>query len=75
MRGDIGATAVSNTSGLAPSQRFFAGGDRSVRGFGLNELSPVEQATDADGIRKYDETTTRCWKRSAASTCSPARWS
>ena len=22
------------------SQRFFAGGDRSVRGFGLNELSP-----------------------------------
>jgi translocation and assembly module TamA len=48
MRGDIGATAVTDTAGLAPSQRFFAGGDRSVRGFGLNDLSPVQQATDPD---------------------------
>jgi len=46
MRGDVGATAVTDTAGLAPSQRFFAGGDRSVRGFGLNDLSPVQQATD-----------------------------
>ena len=45
MRAEIGATAVSSTSRLAPSQRFFAGGDRSVRGFGLNDLSPVEQVT------------------------------
>jgi translocation and assembly module TamA len=29
------------------SARFFAGGDNSVRGFGLNELSPL----DADGNR------------------------
>ncbi len=42
MRGDIGATAVSKTSSLATSQRFFAGGDRSVRGFGNNDLSPVD---------------------------------
>ena len=49
MRGDVGATAVTDTSGLAPSQRFFAGGDRSVRGFGLNDLSPVEETTDANG--------------------------
>jgi translocation and assembly module TamA len=55
VRGEIGATAVSSTSGLAPSQRFFAGGDRSVRGFGLNDLSPVEQATNADGSPKVDE--------------------
>jgi translocation and assembly module TamA len=54
MRGDIGATAVSNTTGLAPSQRFFAGGDHSVRGFGLNDLSPVEQATNPDGSLKFD---------------------
>jgi translocation and assembly module TamA len=54
MRGDIGATAVSNTTGLAPSQRFFAGGDHSVRGFGLNDLSPVEQATNPDGSPKFD---------------------
>jgi translocation and assembly module TamA len=46
LRGDIGATALSETSALAPSQRFFAGGDRSVRGFGINDLSPVEQVID-----------------------------
>jgi translocation and assembly module TamA len=55
VRGEVGATAVSSTSGLAPSQRFFAGGDRSVRGFGVNDLSPVEQATNADGSPKFDE--------------------
>ena len=55
MRADIGATAVSRTSDLAPSQRFFAGGDRSVRGFGLNDLSPVEQATDENGDPLVDE--------------------
>jgi translocation and assembly module TamA len=55
MRGEVGATAVSSTSGLAPSQRFFAGGDRSVRGYAVNSLSPVEQATNADGSPKFDE--------------------
>ncbi len=49
LRGDVGATALSQTSDLAPSQRFFAGGDRSVRGFGVNDLSPVEQAFDQNG--------------------------
>src|SRR6185436_3211933 len=56
MRADVGATAVTDTAGLAPSQRFFAGGDRSVRGFGLNDLSPVQQATDPDtGAPLVDE--------------------
>jgi translocation and assembly module TamA len=55
MRADVGATAVTDTSGLAPSQRFFAGGDRSVRGFGLNDLSPVQQATDENGEPLFDE--------------------
>lgn len=55
MRGDVGATAVTDTSGLAPSQRFFAGGDRSVRGFGLNDLSPVQQATDENGDPLFDD--------------------
>jgi translocation and assembly module TamA len=55
LRGDLGATALSSTSGLAPSQRFFAGGDRSVRGFGINDLSPVEQATDANGDPLFNE--------------------
>jgi translocation and assembly module TamA len=49
LRGDFGATALSNTSALAPSQRFFAGGDHSVRGFGINDLSPVQPAIDQNG--------------------------
>ena len=55
LRGDVGATAVSSTTGLAPSQRVFAGGDRSVRGFAVNELSPVAPAIDADGDPVLDE--------------------
>jgi translocation and assembly module TamA len=55
LRGDLGATALSRTSGLAPTQRFFAGGDRSVRGFGINDLSPVEQARGTDGTLLFNE--------------------
>jgi translocation and assembly module TamA len=56
MRGDLGATALSQTSGLAPSQRFFAGGDRSVRGFGKDDLSPLTPVIDrATGLQRVDE--------------------
>jgi len=54
MRGELGMTAVSQTSELAPSQRFFAGGDRSVRGFGLDELSPVRQVY-INGVPQYED--------------------
>ena len=40
LRGEVGASWINEFSELPASQRFFAGGDRSVRGFGLNELSP-----------------------------------
>ncbi len=40
LRAEIGASRVADFSELPASQRFFAGGERSVRGFGLNELSP-----------------------------------
>ncbi len=40
LRGEIGASWVNDFSELPASQRFFAGGDRSVRGFALNELTP-----------------------------------
>jgi translocation and assembly module TamA len=40
LRGELGASWINEFSELPASQRFFAGGDRSVRGFGLNELSP-----------------------------------
>lgn len=49
LRGELGATAVENFDALPASQRFFAGGDRSVRGFGLNELSPVDAQGDLIG--------------------------
>jgi translocation and assembly module TamA len=49
LRGQVGASAVGEFSSLPGSQRFFAGGDRSVRGFGLNELSPLEQGVKVGG--------------------------
>lgn len=56
LRGDLGATALSQTSDLAVSQRFFAGGDRSVRGFGRDDLSPVRVSTNADGEEVLEKT-------------------
>jgi translocation and assembly module TamA len=50
-RGELGATAVDDFDALPASQRFFAGGDRSVRGFGLNQLSPVNAEGDLIGGR------------------------
>lgn len=45
MRLDLAGTAIDETLDLPASQRFFAGGDRSVRGYEYNRLGP----TDADG--------------------------
>lgn len=42
LRGELGASVVNRFSVLPGSERFFAGGDRSVRGFGYNELSPLD---------------------------------
>jgi translocation and assembly module TamA len=42
LRDEIGATIVSRFNDLPGSMRFFAGGDRSVRGFAYEELSPTE---------------------------------
>ncbi len=41
LRGELGATEVSDFDDLPPSQRFFAGGDSSVRGYGYQQLSPT----------------------------------
>lgn len=59
-RAEVGTTAVKNFDELPPQYRFFAGGDRSVRGFGFNTLSPrVAQvvADPATGQPKIDATT------------------
>jgi translocation and assembly module TamA len=45
MRGEFGATQVEDFSALPPSQRFYAGGDQSVRGYSYQSLGP----TDVDG--------------------------
>ncbi len=55
LRGEAGLSAVADFSELPGSQRFFAGGDSSVRGFSLNDLSPTEQAFDSAGDPVLDE--------------------
>lgn len=45
LRGQFGTNAVGAATGLPASQRFFTGGDTSVRGYGFDDLGPV----DADG--------------------------
>jgi translocation and assembly module TamA len=49
--GEIGVTRIDSASNLPASQRFFAGGERSVRGFSLNELSPKDEEGRAVGGR------------------------
>lgn len=40
LRGEVGATASRSFAELPVTQRFFAGGDQSVRGFEYNSLGP-----------------------------------
>ncbi len=46
LRGEAGGSSVEEFAELPISQRFFAGGDRSVRGFRYKSLGPV----DDDGL-------------------------
>jgi translocation and assembly module TamA len=41
LRTELGASTVNDAANLPGQYRFFAGGDRSVRGFAFDELSPV----------------------------------
>lgn len=52
LRGEVGASLVAEFSELPGTVRFFAGGDRSVRGFGYNELSPVQVLKNPDGSER-----------------------
>ncbi|MFL6604622.1 MAG: autotransporter assembly complex protein TamA [Steroidobacteraceae bacterium] len=49
LRDEIGATMASRFSQLPVVERFFAGGDNSVRGFAYNSLSPTENVCDSKG--------------------------
>ncbi len=46
LRGEAGAMAARDFNALPPDMRFFAGGDRSIRGFGYQEIGE----TNADGV-------------------------
>lgn len=43
LRAELGATALDDASLLPVSQRFFAGGDYSVRGYDYNRLGPSDE--------------------------------
>jgi translocation and assembly module TamA len=49
LRGELGTSWVDDFSQLPASQRFFAGGDRSVRGFALDSLSPKDPNATSKG--------------------------
>jgi translocation and assembly module TamA len=51
LRGEVGASAVGDFQDLPGTFRFYAGGDRSVRGFAYNELSPVQMAPNGSLVR------------------------
>jgi translocation and assembly module TamA len=43
VRGEVGAMAVGSFDALPPDLRFFAGGDRSIRGFDYHEIGEVNE--------------------------------
>jgi len=51
MRGQIGAIAVEDFSKLPLTERFFAGGDQSVRGYGYQRLGPTDDTGEVVGGR------------------------
>ena len=48
-RVDVGASVVDEFANLPVSQRFFAGGDNSVRGYDYKSLGPVDENGDVVG--------------------------
>ena len=56
LRAELGVSLVNNFEDLPGIYRFFAGGDRSVRGFGYNSLSPEQLVPQRDGTIKPEKT-------------------
>jgi translocation and assembly module TamA len=55
-RGEAGVVVAGDYSKLPVIYRFLAGGDRSVRGFAYNSLSPVEEVLQDDGSTGLEKT-------------------
>ncbi|KEZ77726.1 autotransporter assembly complex protein TamA [Salinisphaera hydrothermalis] len=51
MRTELGAIETDNFNEVPPSQRFFAGGDRSVRGYAYQSISPTNSKNQDVGGR------------------------
>lgn len=51
VRGELGGTWVDRLSDLPVSERFFTGGDLTLRGYGYNELGPTDAFGDVVGGR------------------------
>ncbi|HET7921644.1 MAG TPA: autotransporter assembly complex family protein [Gammaproteobacteria bacterium] len=49
LRGEVGATVVSDFDTLPLSQRFFTGGDQSVRGYAYNSIGPRDSSGNVLG--------------------------
>ena len=64
--GEVGAMKVDDFDLLPPELRFFAGGDRSIRGFGYEEIGSRNEAGDVIGGDRLVEGTVeleRYWRR------------
>jgi translocation and assembly module TamA len=57
LRGEVGAMAVDDFDLLPPELRFFSGGDRSIRGFGYEEIGSRNAAGDVIGGDRLAEGT------------------
>jgi translocation and assembly module TamA len=62
LRGEAGAAAVKDYDELPATYRFFAGGDRSVRGFSLDGLAPLQcyVPTSATGVVPVTYVAAKC---------------
>jgi translocation and assembly module TamA len=49
LRGEIGATAVNNFDDLPLSQRFYTGGDQTVRGYKYDSIGPLDSSGNVIG--------------------------
>jgi translocation and assembly module TamA len=66
LRGEVGAMKVEDFDLLPPELRFFSGGDRSIRGFGYEEIGSRNAAGDVIGGDRVLEGTVeleRYWRR------------
>ena len=52
MRGRLGALWAGEFDQLPPSERFFAGGDSSIRGYDIDSLGPVDASGQVIGGNK-----------------------